>query len=141
MVTMTAMSEDVMRLEGQFWDALAARDGATVARLTAKECTIVGASGVTAVDPRAIVPMIEDAPFHITGYRIDPESVRVTPVGTDAVTVAYAVHEDVVIDGKPVQLDAFDSSVWRRESDGWTCVLHTESIAGDAFGRDRRPSS
>jgi ketosteroid isomerase-like protein len=141
MTTMTTTEEDLMQLEGQFWDAIQARDGATVARLTARDCTIVGASGVTAVDPRSIVPMIEGAPFSITEYRIDPSSVRVTPIGEDAVTVAYAVREDVVIDGKPLQLDAFDTSVWRHEREGWTCVLHTESIAGDPFGRDRqRPS-
>ena len=49
-----------------------------------------------------------------------------------------------MVDGKPVKLDAFDASVWKRTDTGWTNVLHTESIAGDGFGRDRvagkRPS-
>ena len=45
------------------------------------------------------------------------------------------------VDGKDVDLEAFDASVWRREQGQWTCVLHTESIAGDPFGRDRAPMS
>ena len=51
--------------------------------------------------------------------------------------ISYGVHEDLEVDGKPVQLDAFDMSVWKQAGNGWTCVLHTESLKGDAFGRDR----
>ncbi len=39
---------------------------------------------------------------------------------------------------KPVELDAADASTWVRRSGKWLCALHTESIAGDSYGRDRR---
>jgi hypothetical protein len=50
--------------------------------------------------------------------------------------VAYQVHEELTVDGKPVTLDAADSSTWVRRNGRWLCALHTEAIAGDPFGRD-----
>ena len=37
--------------------------------------------------------------------------------------------------GKKVKLEAYDSSIWLRRDGQWTCVVHTESLAGDPFGR------
>ena len=129
--------QELLALERQYWDALKDRDARTVGRLTAEDSTIAGASGVSGIDPRSIVKMIESAPYRITGYRIDPQSTRINRLCDDTVAIAYAVHEDLEVDGKPVGLDAFDTSVWKKSDTGWTCVLHTESIKGDAYGRDR----
>jgi hypothetical protein len=87
---------------------------------------------------------IEAATHRIVDYRIDATTTRITRLADDMVAIGYGIHEDLEVDGAPVQLDAFDVSVWKRGETGWTCVLHTESIAGDPFGRDRtaeaRPS-
>ena len=54
--------------------------------------------------------------------------------------IAYKVSEKLTVDGLPLTLVAFDSSMWVKEADGrWRCALHTEAIAGDSFGRDKRP--
>ena len=45
------------------------------------------------------------------------------------------VHEELTVGGKPVVMDATDASVQRNGK--WLCALHTESVAGDPFGRDR----
>ena len=135
--TRTISDQELLALERSYWDALKDRDTRTIGRLTAEDSTVTGASGVGGVDPRSIVKMIESAPYKITDYRIDPQSTRVNRLCDDAVAISYAVHEDLEVDGKPVKLDAFDSSVWQRTDNGWTCVLHTEAIKGDAYGRDR----
>lgn len=31
--------------------------------------------------------------------------------------------------------EAFDSSVWVHRIGHWVCAVHTESLAGDPFGR------
>jgi hypothetical protein len=59
-------------------------------------------------------------------------------LGDDVAIVAYQVHEELTVDGKPVTLDAADSSTWVRRDGRWLCALHTEAIAGDPFGRDRK---
>jgi hypothetical protein len=131
------LDQDVLELERSYWDALKDRDVRTAGRLTASDSTIVGASGVSGIDAGSIGKMIETAPYRIKDYRIDPLSVRVNRICDDAVAIAYKVHEDLEVDGKPVKLDAHDASVWKKTDVGWTCLLHTESIAGDAYGRDR----
>ncbi len=137
--TATITDQEVIALEHDYWDAMKDRDARTAGRLTAEDCTIVGASGVTGVDPRTMAQLLDAAPYRINDYRFDPKTTRITHLGDDTVAIMYGVHEDVEVDGKRVQLDAFDASVWRKTEAGWSCVLHTESIAGDPFGRDRGP--
>ena len=129
--------QELLALERQYWDALKDRDTRTIGRLTPEDSTVAGASGVAGVDPRSIVKMIESAQYRIKDYRIDPQTTRINRLCDDVVALTYGVHEDLEVDGKPVKLDAFDMSVWKHYENGWACVLHTESIKGDAFGRDR----
>jgi hypothetical protein len=136
-MTRTISDQELLALERSYWDALKERDFRTIGRLTADDSTVAGASGVAGVDPRSIQKQIESASYTIKDYRIDPQTIRVNRLCDDTVAIAYGVHEDLEVDGKPVQLDAFDLSVWKQSETGWTCVLHTESIKGDAFGRDR----
>jgi hypothetical protein len=133
----TISDQELLALERSYWDALKERDFRTIGRLTAEDSTVAGASGVAGVDPRSIQKQIESAPYTINDYRIDPQTVRINRLCDDTVAISYGVHEDLKVDGKPVQLDAFDMSVWKQAENGWTCVLHTESLKGDAFGRDR----
>jgi ketosteroid isomerase-like protein len=133
----TISDQDVLALEHSYWDALKERDATSVGRLTAEDSTIVGASGVSGVDPRQMSKLLEAATYKIKSYRIDPQTTRITRLGDDAVAISYGVHEDLDVEGDSVRLDAFDLSVWKKTETGWTCVIHTESIAGDAFGRDR----
>ena len=106
---MTAI--DPISLENRYWEAIQARDPEGVAALTSDDCTIVGATGVSAIDRRSIGELIRSAPYRIDSYTIDPASVRVVRLADDAVAVAYAVREEVTVDGSPLTLDAFDSSV------------------------------
>ena len=133
----TISDQELLALERQYWDALKARDSRTVGRLTGVDSTVSGASGVSGLDPQSIAKMVESQTYKIDDYRIDPKTVRINRICDDAVAISYAVHEDLEVDGKPVKLDAFDSSVWKRTDNGWTCLLHTEAIKGDSFGRDR----
>ena len=135
--TSTISDQELLTIERDYWEAVKDRDARTVGRLTAEECTIAGARGVSAVDAREMGKLIEAATHKIMDYRIDPKATRITHLSDDVVAIAYGIHEDLEVDGEPVQLDAFDVSVWKNGDTGWTCVLHTESIAGDPFGRDR----
>jgi hypothetical protein len=136
-MTPTISDKELLDLERSYWDALKVRDFRTIGRLTAEDSTVAGASGVAGVDPRTIQKQIESAPYAIKDYRIDPQTIRINRLCDDTVSIAYAVHEDLEVDRKPVKLDAFDLSVWKQSGTGWACVLHTESVKGDSFGRDR----
>jgi hypothetical protein len=133
----TISDPEVLGLERSYWDALKDRDIRTVGRLTAEQSTVAGASGASVLDARSLSSMLESATWTIRDYRIDAKSAQVNHLCDDVVAISYAVHEDLEVDGKPVGLDAFDTSVWKQTGNGWTNVLHTESIKGDPFGRDR----
>jgi hypothetical protein len=70
---------------------------------------------------------------------ISPD-VQVRVLGKDAAVLAYTVHERVTVDGKSLTMDAADASTWVRRNGRWVCALHTESLKGDPFGRDRSAS-
>jgi hypothetical protein len=65
--------------------------------------------------------------------------VQVRVVTEGVAVVAYRVKERLTVDGKPITIEASDSSVWILRDEHWVCTLHTESLAGDPFGRDKRP--
>jgi hypothetical protein len=80
--------------------------------------------------------MMKDATWEIIDFDIG-DDVEVRLVSDDVAVLAYRVHEELTVDGAPVSIDAADSSTWVRRNGNWVCALHTESIAGDPFGRDR----
>jgi hypothetical protein len=139
MTRRTISDQELLTLERQYWDALKDRDTRTVGRLTAEDSTVAGASGVAGFDPQSIAKFMANATYKINDYRIDPQTVRINHICDDVVAIAYGVHEDLEVDGKPVMLDASDTSVWKNTDNGWVCVLHTEAITGDPYGRDRTP--
>jgi hypothetical protein len=130
------LEQELLALEKRYWQAQKDKDGAAAAELTDAGCLIAGAQGVVEIDRRTLVGMMEDASWSIEDYSID-DDVRVRQLDADTAILAYKVHEDLTVDGEPVSIDAADTSAWVRRDDRWLCALHTESIAGDPFGRDR----
>src|SRR5262245_11577749 len=135
----TITDQELLALERQYWDALKDGDARTVRRLTAEDSTTASPRGVNVLSPDSIGQMVENPPHKLVDYGIDPQSTRITRICDDAVAIAYGLHEDLQVDGKPVKLDVVDTSIWKQTDDGWKCVLHTESIKGDPYGRDRIP--
>lgn len=134
----TATEHDVLELERQFWDAMKAKDGRRAARMTDDGCIIVGAQGVSTIDRPTMEKLTVDGNWQLQDYAFDAKQTRVRFIGDDVAIVAYKVKEHVVIDGDSLPLDANDSSVWVRRNGEWLCALHTESVSGDPFGRDKR---
>jgi hypothetical protein len=128
-----AIRRELTELEKQYWTALQERDSARAAALSDDPCIVVGAQGVGEVDRPTLAKMLDGAQWKLRKFAIS--DVHVRPLGDDVAALAYKVKEDLVVDGKPLQLEAFDSSVWVRRGGKWVCMLHTESPAGDPFGR------
>jgi len=127
------IARELVRLEKRYWLALQDRDKETAVSLSDDPCLVVGAQGVGEIDNRAMGEMVEGASYDLDHFEFDNVTVR--PLTDDVAIVAYKVSEELVVDGKPVNLQAYDSSVWIRRAGKWLCSLHTESIAGDPFGR------
>ena len=132
---------EVLELERRFWDAMKEKDGQTAAEMTDDGCIVVGAQGVSAIDRATMEKLTEEGNWELKQYSFDEQNAQVRFIGDDVAIVAYKVNERVVVDGKTLPIDANDSSVWVRRNGDWLCALHTESLAGDPFGRDKRAVS
>jgi hypothetical protein len=84
--------------------------------------------------------MLRQATWKLDRFEIDP-NVKVKLLRDDVAVLAYKVREELTVDGKPVKFEAADASTWVRRDGRWVCALHTEALAGDPFGRDRRTTT
>lgn len=132
--------QEIIELEQEFWDSMQKKDGATAARLTNDGCIIVGAQGVSAIDRAAMAKMMSEGMWELKQFSFNDKTRQVRFIGDDVAIVGYSVNEQIVVEGKTLQFDAHDSSVWVRHDGEWRCALHTESLAGDPFGRDKQPA-
>ena len=133
---MVTIEQELVALEERYWRALKDKDVSTALELTDDPCIVTGAQGVGRVDKNTYASMMKDATWEIIDFDIG-DDVEVRLVSDDVAVLAYRVHEELTVDGAPVSIDAADSSTWVRRNGNWVCALHTESIAGDPFGRDR----
>lgn len=132
-----AAEKELVQLEKQYWQAMKDKDVEAAIRLTDDPCIVTGAQGVASIDREAFRGMMTGAPWSLQDY--DVSDVQVRLLSDDVAIVAYKVTEELTVEGKPLKLEAADSSTWVRRGGRWVCALHTEAITGDPFGRDRQP--
>lgn len=135
-----AVEDQLLELERRYWQALKDNDEETAAKLSDDPCIVAGSQGVASLDRRSIAAMMKQGGWKLNSFQIDP-NVKVKLIADDVAVLAYKVREELTVDGKPVSFEAADASTWVRRDGQWVCALHTESIAGDPFGRDRRASA
>jgi uncharacterized protein (TIGR02246 family) len=123
--------------EKQYWQAIKDRDVQAAMRLTDDPCIVTGAQGVARISRQAFAGMLQAEGW--TLHQFDLSDLQVRLLGDDVAIIAYKVKEVLTVEGKPVTLEAADSSTWVRRDGQWLCALHTEAVLGDPFGRDRRP--
>ena len=133
MKPLDALKQELLALEMRYWNAIRAKDARMAARLSDDPCMVVGAQGVGEITRAAFSRVMDQATYELNRFAL--EDVHVRPVSDDVVALAYTVIEDLTVGGKKLELRAFDASVWKKTGDGWLCVVHTESPAGDPFGR------
>jgi len=136
----TTIENELVDLETQYWQALRDKDVGAAIALTDEPCIVAGAQGVAAIDHRTYHAMMGNAAWDIVDFEIR-DDVQVRVLDEHTAIVAYTVHEELTVDGEAVAFDAADTSLWLRRDGRWLCALHTESIAGDPFGRDRKSSA
>ena len=135
-----AIEKQLLSLETQYWRAIKDQDLQAMLRLTDDPCIVAGAQGARTYGIDDMKRMIQqNRTYTLDDFEIS-DQVEVRMLRDDVAILAYKVHEELTVDGKPVAFDATEASTWVRRDDRWLCALHTESIAGDAFGRDRKPA-
>jgi hypothetical protein len=136
MTTTTSIEADILESERLFWLALQNQDVDAALELTDERCLLTGAQGVHMIDHDHLRTMMKSANYTLDSFELK-DGAQVRLLRDDVATIGYEIHEEMTVEGKTVTLDAADASVWVRRDGRWLCALHTESIAGDPFGRDR----
>jgi hypothetical protein len=130
---------ELLELEHAFWNAMKAHDGKTAAKLTDRTTIVVGAQGIGEVEKADVGDMVAHADWKLERFHLDPDKLVIKMIDDDVALIAYEVEERLVVDGRTETLRAFDTSVWVRKLGKWLCAMHTETLAGDPYGRDRAP--
>jgi ketosteroid isomerase-like protein len=134
------LEKELLGLEKQYWQALKDGDVDTVMNLTDDTCIVAGPQGFARISRQALGDMMQNANYTLDDFELkDDAEVRL--LSEDAAVVAYKVHSKMTVEGKPVSIDAADASSWIKRDGRWVCALHTESILGDPFGRDRQQAN
>ena len=133
-----AKANEFLNLEHKFWNAMQTKDAGVAQAMTDDGCIVVGAQGVSAIDAHTMGKLTTEGGWELGEYSFDEKSTQVRMLSDDVAIVAYKVNERVVVDGKELPVEANDASVWVRRNGKWLCALHTESLSGDPYGRDRK---
>lgn len=124
--TAPTIADEILEQERAYYDAVKKRDGATVAKLTADECIVLGPQGVQRFDAQAVGDMAKQHDGQTT-YTVDEGSVEVLSIDENTAAIAYKMSSKNP-DGETSEF--YDTSVWIRKEDGrWACALHAEAPA------------
>jgi hypothetical protein len=135
----TTIEKELVELETQYWQAIKDKDLDTALQLTDDTCIVTGAQGAASVDRNSFAGMLNSPSWTLNEFEFVGDVIA-RSITDDVAVVAYTVREQMTVDGKPLTLEAADASTWVRRDGRWLCALHTESILGDSFGRDRQPA-
>jgi uncharacterized protein (TIGR02246 family) len=132
-----AQSErEIIGLEHAYWRAIQAQDVDKALELTDERCVVTGAQGYASIERDQFAQMLKSERWQLRRYEFLGEPT-VRFLSPDVAVVAYKVKEEMKVEGSPLTLEAADASMWVRRDGKWRCALHTESLVGDPFGRDR----
>jgi len=129
----------VIELETKFWQTMIDKDVDTAVSLLAEPSIVTGATGAASIDKASFKKMMAGGKWDLHEFKFDDIQFN-TPAPNVAV-IGYKVTEKLTVDGKKQTLTAADASVWIKQGDKWLCSLHTESVLGDPFGRDKAVGS
>jgi ketosteroid isomerase-like protein len=131
-----SLKDELLGLEKKYWQAIKNKDIDTAMQLTDDPCIVAGATGVARIDRQKFTEMMNGAKYTLNDFRIGDDA-QMRMLGDEVALLAYNVHEELTVEGKRVTIDASDASTWVLRNGRWVCALHTESLKGDPYGRDR----
>jgi len=131
-----SIEKELLNLENRYWEAIKTKDFEKALALSDDPCLVVGPGGVESIDKEKFRGMMQSATHSLRNFEL--KDIEARELADGVAVLAYKAHEELTVDGKPVEVNAAHSSTWIRRNGRWTCALHTASLAGDPFGRDRR---
>jgi uncharacterized protein (TIGR02246 family) len=135
---MPAAKDDLVRLETRFWQAMVDKDPDAALKLVNDPCIVTGAQGVARIGKDKFAQLMKGGEW--TLHKFELSDVEVQQLTDDVAVIGYKVREELTVGGDKVVMEAADASTWVKANGGWLCAMHTESLIGDPYGRDRKAS-
>jgi hypothetical protein len=127
--------DEIIALENRFWQSMIDKNVDEATALLAPACVVTGAQGVAAIDRKTFSKMMREGQWDLREFSL--EDTQVVFPDENVAIIGYKVSEHLHVDGRPLDLQAADTSTWIKQDGAWLCASHTEAILGDPFGRDR----
>lgn len=116
------VERELLDLETQYWTAIQEKDAVVALQLSHDRCVVTGAQGASPIDALSFREMMDAAPWILDDFELKDVQVRL--VDDDIAIVAYKVKESLIVEGKPLTVEAADSSTWIRSHGRWLCAHH-----------------
>ena len=131
-----SVTDEITAIEKRFWQTIVDKDANAGADMLTEASLVTGAQGAARIDREHYMRLMEMGDWNLRSFKLS--DIEVVEVGSNVAVIGYKIREDLVVDGKKLVLEAADASTWIKGADGWKCALHTESVLGDPYGRDRK---
>jgi len=119
---MRTIETELVDLERMYWTAIQEKDAVVALQLSHDRCVVTGAQGASPVDAGSFREIMDAAPWILDDFELKDVQVRL--VSEDVAIVAYKVRESLIVEGRPLSLEAADSSTWIRTNGRWRCAQH-----------------
>ena len=124
---MSVRKSEIERLEKTFWKSMLDGKPEVATGMLTEPALMVSAHGANKFDHAGYTKMANDDRYKLVDY--DITSMDVTFPRDDVAVATYRVSQTVEMEGKPIEMDMFDSSTWIKVDGEWRCAMHTESPA------------
>lgn len=118
---------EIEKLERAFWDSLVAGKPEVATGMLTEPAVMVSGHGANKFDHAAYTRMARDDRYKLVEYSIS--NMDVIFPRDDVAIATYQVDQRMEMQGKPVQMNVYDTSTWVKVDGDWRCVMHTESPA------------
>jgi ketosteroid isomerase-like protein len=113
--------------ERAFWQSLVDNDPTVATGMLPPRALMVSEHGAMAFDHAGYTKMANDPRHRLVEFAFSDMDVLFP--ADDVAIATYRVHQKMEMDGKPMEMDAVDSSTWVKLDGAWKCAAHTESTA------------
>lgn len=116
----------IEQLERAFWQSMVDDDPKVATGMLADTALMVSGHGAMSFDHAGYTKMAKDPSHRLVQFKLSDMDVMFP--SDDLAIATYKVQQQVERDGKPMQMQAVDSSTWVKSGDDWKSVAHTESL-------------
>jgi hypothetical protein len=130
---MQPQANTIMDLERKFWQSMVDNEPDVALGMLAEPSLMVSSHGAMSFDHQKYRQMAEQGKMVLKSYELSDMQVLFPNENTAVAT--YHVRQTMAPRGKSdgaTTEEANDTSTWVKTMDGWKCVMHTETNAGQA---------